>query len=120
MPKRTKKRSQISMDDNGLKIPNWRHFLEKTSELKEGVSAYRKADKEAKEKTQDRANTGTVRIVDLSSNKTEHQFKEFLQRWCQRVDQYQIIKRIKEKTGGSYAYSGINPGSPAATARQNQ
>lgn len=46
----TKTRPQIHMDDSIVENPELEKLLEDRQELKESVSAYRKADKAAKEK----------------------------------------------------------------------
>ena len=76
MPNALKERSQISMDDKWVKNPELEALLEKRQELKEGVSAYRKADKEAKEKLKTEQTPVPYRIGRFIINKTEHQFKE--------------------------------------------
>ena len=50
MVSKTRARPQIHMDDNIVENPELEKLLEERQELKESVSAYKKADKVAKDK----------------------------------------------------------------------
>ena len=68
--------AQIGMDDKWIKDPELEELLEKRQELKAGVSEYRKADKDAKDKLKEVQTPVPFRIGRFIINKSERQAKE--------------------------------------------